>query len=300
MRTFLLSGFIASRRAFKVFILFAHQWFWLGAFFVEPRAALVAAGILLGFILVLGVELGHHRYFAHHAFKTGRLFQFVLAVWATAAFQRDIFWWSSMHRLHHRHSDTPEDPHTPYFRRAWGFIYAYLYWGVADRNAQARLETIPDLVKFPELRILVKWHYLVNMGLGLAAFCAGHFWLSGISGWQTLVWLYVIPHFVCQHIISAEATFAHGMPRLPACYRHFETRDKSLNNVLLGLMSLGGGFHNNHHKFPGSARIGLKWYEVDITYLVIKALAAARLIHDVRVPVHVKRYIEMQGHAGAN
>lgn len=293
------SAFGTVRRAFKVFVLFAHQWFWIGVCFVEPSAGLVIAGIVLGFMMVLGVELGHHRYFAHRAFKTGRLFQFILAVWATAAFQRDIFWWASMHRRHHRYSDTPEDPHTPHFRGKWGFVYAYLYWGVARKNAHAKLEYVPDLMKFPELRILVNVHYLVNLGWGLGAFAVAH-WLPSVSGWQTLAWLYVVPHFICQHIISAEATFAHGMPQLPACYRNFNTGDKSLNNLLLGLLSLGGGFHNNHHEFPASARIGLKWYEVDITFLVIKALNAAGIIHGVRVPERAVRYMSLQNDGGAN
>lgn len=293
--------FVAKiQRAFKVFILFAHQWFWIGAFFVDARASLVLPGIALGFLLVLGVELGHHRYFAHRAFTTNRLFQFILGVWATAAFQRDIFWWSSMHRQHHRYSDTPDDPHSPYAKKGWGFIYAYLYWGIAKKNAETSTKYIPDLMRFPELRFLAYWHYLVNLSLAAAAFSVGHFWLKDSSGWQTLVWLYVMPHFICQHIISAEATFAHGVPRLPASYQPFDTRDKSLNNVLLGLVSCGGGFHNNHHKFPGSARIGLRWYEIDITYLVIKALHAIGLIQQVRIPKSVREYSGMQGRVNSN
>ncbi|WP_211473004.1 acyl-CoA desaturase [Collimonas humicola] len=282
------------RRAFKVTALFVHQWLWLGIFAVPFQLSLLAPCVILGFLLILGVELGHHRYFSHRSFRTGRVFQFVLGVWATAAFQRDVLWWASMHRLHHRFSDTPNDPHSPYAENAGGYWHAHLVWAVVKRNAEVDQRGIPDLLAYPELRWLGNWHYLISIALAAICYSLGASGLAGTSGWQTLIWLYVMPVFICQHVISCQATFAHAAPRLPGAYRSFETDDESVNHLLMGLVSSGGGFHNNHHRFPGSARLGLKPGEFDITYLVIKVLHRLGIVHKVTIPRAVLSYIKEQ------
>lgn len=282
------------RRAVTVTVLFLHQCLWLSVFLVPWQPALLAPALLLGWLLILGVEMGNHRYFSHRSFTTGRVFQFVLAWWATLAFQRSVLWWACMHRQHHRFSDQPGDPHSPYAAAGGGFLYAHLNWGVAERNASADPHYIRDLLAYPELRWLERFGYVPNLVYAGGAYLLGHMGWVGMSGAQAVVWLYVVPLFICQHVISSQATLAHGAPRLPGSYRSFSTGDRSLNHVLLGLISCGGGYHNNHHRFPGSARVGMRWYEVDLAYLAIKALQRVGLVHKVSIPNQVRRHAGME------
>ncbi len=278
------------RRAFKVTVLFLHQWLWVGVFFVPFSSPLLLATFALAFLLVMGVEMGHHRYFSHRSFRCGRVFQFVLGVWATAAFQRDILWWASMHRLHHRYSDAKGDPHTPYSDQAGGFWHAYINWGVDRRFAEPNYAGIRDLLAFPELRWLGRWHYVVNLSFAAICYGLGASGLVGESGAQTFVWLYVVPLFITQQMFGLQATVTHGVPRLPGSYQPFDAGDRSLNHVVLGFISTGGGFHNNHHRFPGSARLGLRPFEIDTTYLALRLLQAVGVVHRIHVPPDAVRY----------
>jgi stearoyl-CoA desaturase (delta-9 desaturase) len=267
-----------------VLVLFLHQWLWPAVFLVPFAPGLVAPCVLLGLLLVLGVEVGNHRYFSHRSFTTGRGFQFVLAWWATLAFQRSVLWWACMHRKHHRHSDQLGDPHSPYASAGGSFWHAYINWGVAAPNAETDARVVRDLMAYPELRMLAHLSYLPNLVYAGAAFAVGHLGWLGSSGAQTVVWLYVLPVFLCQQIISTQATVAHGVPRLPGSYQPYQAGDNSLNHLVLGLVSCGGGFHNNHHRFPGSARLGLRWYELDLAYVAIRTLQRIGLVQKVSIP----------------
>lgn len=278
------------RRAVKVLVLFLHQWLWPSVFLVAFDPWLLPWAFALTFFLMLGVEMGHHRYFSHRSFRTGRLFQFLLGVWATAAFQRDVLWWASMHRLHHRHADEVGDPHSPYRRAGGGFWHAYVNWGVDRRFAEPAYEQVHDLLAFRELRWLSRFYGLVNIVYAAAAWGVGAVGWLGSSGGQTLVWLYVVPLFLTQQATSMLATLAHGVPRLPGSYRPFDAGDRSLNHLLLGLLTHGGGYHNNHHRFPGSARLGLRRYEIDTTYLVLRLLQVLGIVTRIHVPPQAARH----------
>ena len=278
------------RRGFKVTVLVLHQWLWPCVLFVPFSANLLVAALCLAFLLVMGVEMGHHRYFAHRSFKCSRVFQFILGVWATAAFQRDVLWWASMHRVHHRYSDKPGDPHTPYKELGGGFWHAYINWGIDHRYADPNYRMIKDLLQYPELRWLGRWHYLVNIIYASLCFTLGALNWVGESGLHTLVWLYILPHIMAQNIISSQGAFAHGVPRLPGSYRPFDIGDKSLNHILLGVFTTGGGFHNNHHRFPNSARLGLLPKEIDLTYIALRGFEMLGLVRDIHIPSAAIRY----------
>jgi stearoyl-CoA desaturase (delta-9 desaturase) len=289
--------FARFRRAFKVLVLFLHQWLWLGAFFVPFEGSLLPGTFAIAFLLMLGVEIGHHRYFSHRTFRTGRTFQFMLGVLATAAFQRDVIWWASMHRQHHCYSDQEGDPHSPYPRTGGGYLHAHINWAVHPNYADPFYFRVRDLTAIPEIRWLGQWHYLINLSYAFIVWFIGEYATTSYTGFQLLIWWYVMPIYLTQQILSALTTYAHGRPRLPGSYRSYEdVKDKSVNHWLLGIISTGGGFHNNHHRFPTSARMGLRWFEIDISYLIIRMLERIGIVYNVRIPSELAKTLETNQH----
>src|SRR6218665_1680320 len=278
------------RRALTLVVLNLHQFLWLAVFLVPFQLGLLLAAVVLGLLLVVGVEMGPHRYFSHRSFRVGRGFQCVLALWATASFERGILWWTSMHRQHHRPSDTPLDPHTPLRRAGGSFIHAWMRWAVHPRNAEPDYRLVKDLLAYPELRFIGQFPYLVSAAFAALAWglgAADWLWRAGVPTWG---WLYVMPVPLCQLIISMQATLAHGVPRLPGSYKPLPCDDQSLNHRWLGLISTGGGFHNNHHHFPSSARLGLRPGEWDISYGAILLFKRLGLVHSITVPQRALHY----------
>jgi stearoyl-CoA desaturase (delta-9 desaturase) len=228
----------------------------------------VAAIPLVGFFVGFGVTVGFHRYFAHHSFKTSRFFQFLLAFAGSAALQKGLLWWVVHHRLHHRHSDEPDDPHSPVCD---GFCHAHAGWLLSSRLQKPDYKVVKDLTRFPELVCLDRlW---VLPGLVLAAVC------YGLLGWSGVVYSYCFTVAVAFQITFAVNSVGHlfGSQR-------FDTGDGSRNNWLVGILALGEGWHNNHHRAPSSARHGFAWYEVDLSYLCICTLARLGLVWEVKQP----------------
>jgi len=226
-------------------------------------AALGATSYLLQ---TLGVTAGYHRYFSHHAFKTGRVFQFVLAWLGCAAMQNGPLWWASGHRLHHRFSDRPGDPHSPLLQ---GFWHAHLGWVLSGENDHPDLANVRELCVFPELRFLDRFKWLPTLATG--GVCALAFGLPG------LVWGLGVATTLAFHapLLVNSAGHTWGAKR-------FETRDSSRNNAALGALVLGEGWHNNHHHDPSSARHGFAWWEIDVTYYAIWTLSRLGIVWDVR------------------
>jgi stearoyl-CoA desaturase (delta-9 desaturase) len=233
----------------------------------------------------LGITVFYHRAFSHRAFRLSAPARLAGALLGAAAAQRGPLWWVAHHRVHHRHTDRPGDPHSPV---TLGMARAHLLWLFEAANQPTRMAEVADLARHRELRILDRFHHLVP-GVWAAA-CLGLGALLGhavpglhTSGPQLLVWAFCLPTVALYHSTFAVNSVAHRYGR-----RRFETRDASRNNWLVSVLTLGEGWHNNHHRFPASARQGLGPFEPDPGWWLIRAMAAVGLASDLRpVPARV-------------
>ncbi|MDA8269666.1 MAG: acyl-CoA desaturase [Actinomycetota bacterium] len=251
----------------------------LAVFFVGWSPVALAVGVASYAARAFGITGFYHRCFAHRAFQVSRAVQFGGAVLGAAAAQRGPLWWVAHHRAHHRFTDRPGDPHSP---RVDGLLRAHLLWLFTPANQHPGLQGVSDLARFREMRLLDRYHHLVPLTVaagtfGLGALLAGVWPTLHTSAWQVLVWGFVLPTVALYHSTFAVNSIAHRFGR-----RRFATRDDSRNNWLVALLTLGEGWHNNHHRFPASARQGLSRLEVDPTWLGIRALAALGLARGLR------------------
>lgn len=217
-------------------------------------------------IRMFAITGGYHRYFSHRSFKTSRAFQFVLAFLGTTTTQKGPLWWAAAHRVHHRYSDTPKDLHSPLQR---GFWYAHMGWWWGTAHDRTDLSQVKDLAGFPELRWLDRWYVAgVFTWMALAA---------ALGGWDGFLWGYVVSTLFLMHGTFTINSLAHVFGS-----RRYDTSDTSRNNFALAVLTLGEGWHNNHHHFMNSARQGFRWWEIDIAYLILKCLAALGLVWDLK------------------
>ena len=232
-------------------------------------------GLLLAvciyFVRMVMVTAGYHRYFAHRSFKTSRVFQFLLAVGAESGGEKGVLWWASHHRWHHKYSDTDKDAHSAKRR---GFAFAHMGWLFSKRWGKTDPTLIPDLYKYPELRLLDREGVQAIPIVAVALGCLG---LWGMHG---LIWGFGLSSVLLWHGSFAINSLAH----LAGCQR-YATGDESRNSWILAIVTTGEGWHNNHHHFPSSARQGFFWWEVDLTYYVLRGLEMLGLVWDLqRVP----------------
>ena len=249
----------------------------------SPVAVWTAVGLYL--LRMFAVTGFYHRYFSHRAFETSRAAQFVFAFLGTTAVQRGPLWWAAHHRLHHRHSDQEEDTHSP---TRHGFLHSHTGWFLNKRNYATRVEQVPDLARYPELRWLDRWDIVGALFLAFAVWGVGA-WLEtaapglGTDRWQMLVWGFVISTVVLYHATFTINSLAHTWGK-----RRYETKDTSRNNLFLALLTLGEGWHNNHHRHPGAVRQGFRWYELDLTWYLLLGMEKLRLVRKLRpVPERV-------------
>jgi len=236
---------------------------WTG---VHATDLMIAAGLYA--LRMFGITAGYHRYFAHRSFKTSRACAFALGFLAQSSAQRGILWWAGNHRQHHRFSDTEKDVHSPVLS---GFWHAHFGWFFTDKHRHTDLDAVPDLAKYPELVWLDRHPYLPAILMGLAV------WL--MAGWSGLVVGFFWSTVALWHATFSINSVAHVVGR-----RRYVTGDQSRNNMWLALITFGEGWHNNHHHYQSAARQGFRWYEIDVSYYVLRALAAARLVWDLRSP----------------
>lgn len=250
-------------------------------------ASLVAVGVAVALYAIRMFALTgfYHRYFSHRTFRTSRTVQFVFAAIGASCVQRGPLWWAAHHRNHHRHTDTPLDPHSP---RVHGFLWSHVGWFLTPRGFRTEIERVPDLAKFPELRWLDRFDIAVPVVLAIALYGLGALLHAvapelGTTGWQMLVWGFFISTIVLFHATVTINSLAHRYGT-----RRFETHDDSRNNVWLALITFGEGWHNNHHFFPGTVRQGFRWWEIDMTYYGLVAMKWLGLVHDLKpVPAWV-------------
>ena len=239
-----------------------------GAIWTGVSWAMVALCLGLYVLRMFAITAGYHRYFSHRSFKTSRWFQFVLAFLAQSTSQKSVIWWAVLHRHHHKHSDTELDVHSP---RQRGFWYSHVGWIFDQRYEQVDPSQAPDLARYPELLFLLRYEQLPSIVLAVAC------WLA--FGWEGLVvgffWSTVLLYHGTFFINSL--AHVHGKQR-------YATGDDSRNNWWLAIITLGEGWHNNHHAYQRSARQGFRWWELDVTYYILKGLEALRLVYDMGKP----------------
>ncbi|MEM7306974.1 MAG: acyl-CoA desaturase [Planctomycetota bacterium] len=243
----------------------------------------VAFAVAFYAVRMFAITAFYHRYFSHRAFETSRALQLGFALLGATAVQRGPLWWAAHHRAHHRHSDSEGDAHSP---RLSGFWMSHVGWFLTRGNFRTRVELVPDLARFPELRFLDRFDALVPLLLLPALFGLGEllgaFGLGG-GGLQLVVWGFSISTVVLYHITFCVNSVAHRVGS-----RRYETRDESRNNFVLSLFTFGEGWHNNHHFYPASARQGFYWWEVDASYYTLRAMSLLGLVWKLRpVPARV-------------
>ena len=243
----------------------------LGALWSGVTWRAVVLCVVLLFVRVWGITAGYHRYFSHRTYKTSRPFQFFLAVLAQSSSQKGVLWWAAHHRVHHKLSDQPGDVHSPVQE---SFFYAHVGW-LFDDTSDTRWDKIRDFAKYPELRWLNRYWALPPTVLAIACFL--------IAGWPGLFIGFFLSTVLLWHNTFLINSLTHVWGT-----RRFDTRDQSRNNLLTALLTLGEGWHNNHHRYQSSCRNGFYWWEIDVTYGVLKMLSWIGLVWDIRgVPEHV-------------
>ena len=228
----------------------------------------VWVGIALYWIRMWAITAGFHRYFSHRSYKTSRFFQFVLAFLGQTTAQRGVIWWAAIHRHHHLHSDTPEDVHSPLHS---GLFFSHVGWIFSRRKSKPDYSTVPDLTQYPELRWLNRHQYFPAALLAVGLFLT--------MGWSGLVVGFFWSTVVLYHCTFSINSLAHVVGS-----QRYVTGDDSRNNFWLALITCGEGWHNNHHHYQSSTRQGFYWWEVDVSYYVLRALSWIGLVWDLRAP----------------
>jgi stearoyl-CoA desaturase (delta-9 desaturase) len=228
----------------------------------------LAIGFALYWLRIFGIGAGYHRYFSHRAYRTSRVFQFILACLSQSSAQKSVLWWASKHRHHHLNSDTEADVHSPRHR---GFIYSHLGWIFARSSDATDLVKIADFACYPELIWLHKYELVPPFVLALLCYAIG--------GWSGLVVGFFWSTVLVYHATFCINSLAHVRGR-----RRYVTADDSRNNWLLAVFTMGEGWHNNHHAYQSSARQGFRWWEIDPTFYLLKTLSLFGLVWDLKTP----------------
>jgi stearoyl-CoA desaturase (delta-9 desaturase) len=256
-----------------------------GVLITGTSTTAVVVCLALFWVRMFAITAFYHRYFAHRSYKTNRFWQFIFALLGNMSAQRGPLWWAAHHRAHHQHSDTEEDLHSPVQR---GFWWSHMGWFTCDASFRTQLHRIKDFARFPELRFLDRYDSFAPLLLIVLLFVSGEAlaaWAPQLetSGLQLVVWGFVISTVFLFHATVTINSLGHIWGS-----RRFNTKDHSRNNALLALLTLGEGWHNNHHRWAVSARQGFYWWEIDISYMVLKAMSWVGIVYDLSpVPRHV-------------
>lgn len=258
----------------------------------------VAVGTAVGLYLLrmFIITAFYHRYFSHRTYKTHRLVQFLASCIGTTAAQRGPLWWAAHHREHHRHADHEPDPHSPWWR---GVLWSHTVWFLTERGQATNWKAIPDWVRFRELLWIERNHMLGPIALVLFLAVVGwglSLWVPslGTSASQMVVWGFGVSTTALYHATFTINSLAHTLGS-----QRFKTGDDSRNNWLLALLTLGEGWHNNHHFHPGSVRQGFYWWEFDPAYWLLRCMSWIGIVWQLRpVPAWVYERGDRHGRSG--
>jgi stearoyl-CoA desaturase (delta-9 desaturase) len=262
----------------------------LGAFWVgfSPTALAIAAAAYA--VRMFAITGFYHRYFSHRTFSTSRWAQFLFALIGNSSLQRGPLWWAAHHRQHHRYADQQTDPHSPHQH---GFWWSHVLWITSRQHFATDLNAVQDLARFPELRLLNRFDFLVPSLFAAALYTLGstletHMPHLETNGPQLLIWGFFISTIALFHATCTINSLAHQFGS-----RRYPTDEHSRNNGWLALLTFGEGWHNNHHYCPGACRQGFFWWEIDLTYYGLKALSWLGIIWDLH-PVPDRAYRHQQ------
>ncbi len=256
-------------------------WLWGWGFTGHDLALLVGFYVLT----TVGITIGFHRLFTHKSFETYGFVKVILGILGSMAVQGSLMEWVAMHRIHHRYSDQEGDPHSPHHSGVgfWGAVkgawHAHVGW-LLGKNPVDLTKYVADLRNSKALRrvsnLFPVWVLATFL---LPAILGGLLSWSWIGMLKGLIWGGVVRLFLVHHVTWSVNSACHLWGRRP-----FKSRDESRNNFVFGVLAMGEGWHNTHHAFPNSARHGLKWWELDLSYWMIRLLAAMKLAWNVNVP----------------
>jgi len=251
----------------------------LAVIWVGWSGVAVLVAVLGYFLRMFAITGFYHRYFSHRSFKTSRAGQFIFGLIGATAVQRGPVWWAAHHRHHHAYSDKPEDVHSPLQH---GFLRSHMGWFLTDSGFQPDLRRVRDLLQFPELCWIDRFDIVVPVAFASSMFGLGVLLEAlapqlGTNGAQMLVWGFFISTVACYHGTYTINSLSHVFGT-----QRYRTGDTSRNNWLLALLTLGEGWHNNHHHFPSSTRQGFYWWEIDITYYILKMMSWLGIIWDLK------------------
>lgn len=238
----------------------------LAAFFVPFRPSLLLWLIGTYALRMFAITAGYHRYFSHRSYKLGRTGQFLMAFLAQTSGQKGVLWWAAHHRDHHRYAERELDVHSPWQK---GFWWSHIGWIMSNQFDSYNPKRIADFARYPELRWLDRNHWLPTAVLGIAAYLVG--------GLPAFIWGYVLSTVALYHCTFSINSLAHIWGS-----RRFDTPDQSRNNWILALLTFGEGWHNNHHFSMATCRQGYRWWEIDITYILLRLLNLCGVASDLR------------------
>jgi stearoyl-CoA desaturase (Delta-9 desaturase) len=234
----------------------------------------------------LGITVGFHRYFTHKSFDAPKPVEIALGILGSMAVQGPLLQWAATHRRHHQHSDEHDDPHSPHAHDHEGVLgvikgawHAHMGWMIESRRHPIG-KYIPDLRSQPTTRMISKLFPLwALLGLVLPGIVAGLITWSWLGVLLGVIWGGLVRTFLVHHVTWSVNSICHIWGSRP-----YNSHDESRNNPIVGVLALGEGWHNNHHAFPASARHGLAWWQVDISYEVIRLMGLVGLVRNIRVP----------------
>ena len=244
-------------------------------------------GLLLSLYVLtaLGITVGYHRLFVHRSFETNVVVKFVFAVLGSMAVQGPLLKWVAMHRLHHQHSDKAGDPHSPHGHDGGvlgvlrGIWHAHIGW-FFDPDIPGLDRYVQDLNRSRALRVASTLFPLwIALGLLIPAALGGLITGTWAGVWTGLIWGGLVRIFLVHHVTWSVNSACHLWGLRP-----YRSNDESRNNAVFGVLAMGEGWHNTHHAFPTSARHGLRWWQIDVSYWVIWTLARLGLAWDVKLP----------------
>lgn len=274
-------AFNPVHNALKTSVFFLIHAACIGVFFVSFSWTVVAVCIALYLIRMFAITGAYHRYFSHRTYKTSRWFQFLLGLLGTTAAQKGPIWWAANHRHHHQHSDTEEDIHSVKMKGLW---HAHVGWVLSKDYLHVKSDLIKDFLKYPEIEWLDRNHLVAPIILAVGLTLLGSFLHTtypelNVTGWSMLIWGFCVSTTLLYHGTFFINSLAHLVGN-----KRFNTTDESRNSFILALITLGEGWHNNHHRYPGSERQGFYWWEIDITHYTLKVLSWLGLVWDLREP----------------